>query len=95
MAKQKFTVFLIPDTEGYQAIIPHYGEVITCGNTPDEALANAREALSLILEDEQEPVPPNIHASHVIVGDIELDIPEPLLEEVRLYSKDSQAIAVS
>ncbi len=95
MAKQKFTVFLIPDTEGYQAIIPHYGEAITFGKTPDEAFANAKEALSLILEDEQEPVPPNIHATHVIVGDIELDIPDPLLQEVRLYSKDKQAIAVS
>ena len=86
MAKQKFTIFLIPDTQGYQAIIPHYTEAITFGKTPDEAFANAREALSLILEDEREPVPPNIHASHVIIGDIELDIPEPLLEEVRLYS---------
>ena len=95
MPTQKFTVFLIPDIEGYQATIPHYSEAITCGNTPEEALANAREALSLILEDEQEPVPPNIHASHVIVGDIELDIPEPLLEEVRLYSQDKQAVAIS
>ena len=94
MAKQKFTVFLIPDTEGYQAIIPHYGEAITFGKTPDEAFANAKEALSLILEDEQEPVPPNIHATHVIVGDIELDIPEPLLQEVRLFSERKQAIAV-
>ena len=95
MPTQKFTVFLIPDIEGYQAIIPHYSEAITCGNTPEEALANAREALSLILEDEQEPVPPNIHASHLIVGDIELDLPEPLLEAVRLYSQDNQAVAVS
>ena len=47
------------------------------------------------MPDEQEPIPPNIHASHVIIGDIELDIPEPLLEEVRLYSEDKQAIAVS
>ena len=94
MPIQKFTVFLIPDTEGYQAIIPHYGEAVTRGNTPEEALANAREALSLILEDEKEPVPPNIHASHVIVGDIELDLPDSLLEEVRLYSQDKQAVAI-
>ncbi len=94
MAKQKFTIFLIPDTHGYQAIIPHYGEAITFGNTPEEAFANAKEALALILEDETEPVPPNVQASHVIVGDIELDLPEPLLEEVRLYSKDKQTVAV-
>lgn len=24
MPNQKFTIFLIPDTHGYQAIIPHY-----------------------------------------------------------------------
>ena len=95
MAKQKFTVFLIPDTEGYQVIIPHYGEAISFGATPDEAFANAKEALALIMEDEKEPVPPNIHASHVIVGDIELDIPEPLLEEVRIYSESKQPVAVS
>ena len=77
MPTQKFTVFLIPDTEGYQAIIPHYTEAITFGKTPDEAFANAKEALSLILEDEQEPVPPNIHASHVIVGDIDSTSPNP------------------
>ncbi len=28
-------------------------------------------------------------------GDIELDLPEPLLEEVRLYSEDKQAVEVS
>ena len=43
MAKQKFTVFLIPDTEGYQAVIPHFGEAITFGQTPQEAFANAKE----------------------------------------------------
>ena len=95
MPNQRFTVFLIPDTEGYQAIIPHYTEAITFGKTPAEAFINAREALSLILESEQDPIPPNIHASHVIVGDIELDLPEPLLEEVKLYSGDKQALAVS
>ncbi len=60
MSNQKFTIFLIPDTDGYQAIIPHYPEAITFGNTPEEAFANAKEALTLVLEDEQGPVPPNI-----------------------------------
>ena len=95
MPNQKFTIFLIPDTHGYQAIIPHYPEVITFGDTPEEAFANAKEALALILQDETEPVPPNVQAPHVIVGDIELNLPDPLLEEVRLYSEDKQAIAVS
>ena len=94
MPNQKFTVFLIPDTEDCQVIIPHYGEAISFGKTPDEAFANAKDALALILEDEKEPIPPNIHAPHVIVGDTELDIPEPLSEEVRLYSEEKQAVTV-
>ena len=85
-------MFLIPDTEGCQVIIPHYGKAISFGKTPDEAFTNAKDALALILEDEKEPVPPNIHASHVIIGDIELDIPEPPLKEVRLYSEEKQAV---
>ena len=94
MAKQKFTVFLIPDTEGYQAVIPHYSEAITFGHTPEEAFSNAEEALALLLEDENVPVPPNVHASHTIVGDIELDIPEKLLKEVRLFSQSMQAAPI-
>ena len=94
MPNQKFTIFLIPDTHGYQAIIPHYPEAITFGDTPKEAFANAKEALALLLEDETDPIPPNIHAPHVIVGDIELDLPDPLLEEVRLFSEDKQTVAV-
>ena len=95
MAKQKFTVFLIPDTEGYQAVIPHFGEAITFGQTPQEAFANAKEALALLLEDEDVPVPPNVHAPHTIVGDVELDVPEKLLKEVRLFSEPKSATVVA
>ena len=90
MTKQKFTVFLIPDTEGYQVVIPHFPEAITFGQTPREAFANAREALELALEDERDPIPPNVHAAHTIVGEVEVDIPEHMLEEVRLYSMAKQ-----
>ena len=86
MTKQKFTISLIPDTRGYQAIIPHYPEAITSGDTPEETFANAKEALALLLQDETDPIPPNIHAAHTITGDIELDIPTHLLEEAPLYS---------
>ena len=50
MAIQKFTVMLIPDEDGYQAIFPYYSGAITWGQTPKEALENAKEALELILE---------------------------------------------
>ncbi|MCH8309393.1 MAG: type II toxin-antitoxin system HicB family antitoxin [Chloroflexi bacterium] len=91
MAKQKFTVILIPDTSGYQAIVPHYPECTTGGDTPEEAFASAKEALELIMEAEvelEEPVPPNVHASHVISGEVELDLPEFMLEEVRGWEQE-------
>lgn len=91
MAKQKFTVILIPDTSGYQAIVPHYPECTTGGDTPEEAFASAKEALELILEAEielEEPVPPNVHASHVISGEVELDLPEFMLAEIRDWKQE-------
>lgn len=90
MTKQKFTVFLIPDAEGYQAIIPHYTEAVSWGATPEEAFANAKEALELILEGDDDPVPPNVHATHVISGEIEVDLPESMLTDVREWADVQQ-----
>ena len=87
MTKQKFTVFLIPDDEGYQAIIPHYTEAITGGDTPEEAFANAKEALEAVLEGYNDPVPSNVLASHVISGELEVDLPDAMLVEVREWSE--------
>ena len=84
MAQKKFTIILIPDEDGYQAIVPHYSGCNTWGKTPEKAFANAKEALELILEVEAEQegalVPPNAHASHVVVGDIEVEVPDSLIE---------------
>ncbi|MDP6421845.1 MAG: type II toxin-antitoxin system HicB family antitoxin [SAR202 cluster bacterium] len=91
MAKQRFTVILIPDTTGYQVVVPHYPECTTSGDTPEEAFSNAKEALELMLEvddAERTPVPANVRASHVVVGDIELDLPEHMLSEVREYASE-------
>ena len=41
MAKQKFTVILMPDGDGYQVIVPHYPDVISWGQTPEEAFEMA------------------------------------------------------
>ena len=86
MAIQKFTVMLIPDEDGYQAIFPYYSGAITWGQTPKEALENAKEALELILEAEAEdglgPVPYNVHASHVVIGEIEAEVPDTLMSEL-------------
>ena len=84
MGKKKFTVFLLPDDDSYQVIFPHYPNCITAGETVEEALSNAKEAIELLLEDEAEqgadPVPPNAHVSHVVVGEIEAEVPESLIE---------------
>jgi len=94
MAKHKFTVFLFPDEDGYQVILPHYPEVTTWGRTPEEAMAMAAECLELILEEHagthKEQVLPGEHAMHVVVGTIEVDVPEVLLQDVRAAEAKSQ-----
>ena len=50
MHQQKFTVILWPlDEGGYQAFFPYYPNSITDGDTVEEALANAKEAIESIL----------------------------------------------
>lgn len=83
--KRKFTVFLMPTGEGtYQAFVPHYPNAVTEGRTVDEALACAREALEAVLETEAkhggDSVPDYVHASHIVVGEIEAVVPEELIE---------------
>ena len=84
MVKRKFTVFLLPDDDGYQVVFPHYPNCTTCGDTVEEALMMAKEAIELVLEVEAEqgadPVPANAHVSHVVVGEIEVEVPDSLIE---------------
>ncbi len=91
MVKRKFTVFLLPDDDGYQVVFPHYPNCTTCGDTVEEALMMAKEAIELVLEVEAEqgadPVPPNAHVSHVVVGEIEAEVPESLIETVGQEAK--------
>ncbi len=84
MAKRKFTVIVLPDDDGYQVMFPHYPNCITCGDTVEEALENAREAIELLLEAEAEqgldPVPHNAYVEYVVVGSIEAEVPDILIE---------------
>ena len=86
MPLKKFTVFLLPDDGAYQVVFPHYPNCTTCGDTVEEALMMAKEAIELLLECEAEqgadPVPPNAHVSHVVVGEIEAEVPKSLIEVV-------------
>ena len=87
MANHKFTILLFPDDDGYQVIVPHYPEVTTWGQTPEEALAMGKECLELVLEDyaetHREQVLPGENPSHVIVGVIDAEVPDALLQDVR------------
>ena len=49
----RYSVLLLPDVEagGYTVEVPSLPGVVTEGNTREEALSNAREAISLFLED--------------------------------------------
>lgn len=83
MPLRKFTVILLPDEDAYQVVFPHYPNCITQGESVDEALSNAKEAIELLLEVEAEqgadPVPPNAHVHHVVVAEIEAEVPESLV----------------
>ncbi len=84
MARKKMTVILLPDEDNYQAVFPHYPNCITFGATVEEALKNAQEAIELLLEAEAEegslPFPPNAQVCHVVISEIEAEIPDKLLE---------------
>jgi len=94
MAKRKFTVFLMPDDEGvYRAFSPYYPGCITDGDTVAEALEHVKEAMEGILEaeaaDNGDPVPSYVHACHVVVGEVEIEVPESLIE-AKLEKKTRQ-----
>ena len=84
MAKRKFTVFLLPDEGVYSVLFPYYSHCITDGDTVEEALKNAKEAIELCLEGEAEkggdPVPSFVHPPHVVVSEIEVEVPDSLIE---------------
>ncbi|MCQ8780885.1 type II toxin-antitoxin system HicB family antitoxin [Mangrovibrevibacter kandeliae] len=47
----RFLITLQPEPEGgFTVRVPALPEVVTCGDTYDEALANAREAIEGVLE---------------------------------------------
>ena len=82
MAKRRFTVVLVPDEDGYQVVIPHYPKINAWGQDPNDAFEKAKELLEDALEHEEEGevLPPVSPASHVVVGEIEAEVPERLIE---------------
>ena len=85
MPLQKFTVFLLPQEDGYQVIVPHYPNCTTEGDTVQEALVNAKDAMEGLLFVEAkhggDKVEPYVYAPHVVVAEVDVEVPESLLEK--------------
>ena len=68
-----YTVLIIPDEDTYMVEVPALPGCFTFGNTPQEALERAREAIACHiagLEADGEPVPeesPRVMVAHVSV----------------------------
>lgn len=84
MAQRKFTVILLPDEGKYHVVFPDYPGCTTQGATVAEALCMAKEAMELYLEVEAErggdPVPAYVHVPHVVVGEVDVEVPDSLIE---------------
>ena len=86
MSMQKFTVILLPQDEGgYHVFFPYYPGCITDGDTVEEALAHGKDALEGILKVEAagaaaDPVPSYVLARHVVVTEVNIEVPENLVE---------------
>jgi antitoxin HicB len=69
---REYTIILDPDTEegGYTVTVPALPGCITEGDTREEAIANAKEAILLYLESLQkdgEPIPEDVGTLKVAV----------------------------
>lgn len=52
MTQREYAVILEPENDGrFNVTVPALPEIATFGATVDEALANAREAITLVIED--------------------------------------------
>ena len=92
MAKRKFTIFMMPLEEGgYQVFFPYYPSCVTDGVTLEEALKNAKDAMEGCLEadaqNDGDSVPAYVHASHVIVGEVDVEVPDSLIEAEQTVSR--------
>ncbi len=83
MAKQKFTVILLPLEEGgYQAFFPHHPGCIATGLDAGETLKNARDAmeahLEALLETGGDDFLDLAYEDHVVVSEVEAEVPAGL-----------------
>ena len=84
MTTRRFTAILIPDEDTYQVVVPRFPNCTTTGRPPAEALANAREAMEVLVEDPSEIDLETLQLPsefHVIVGNIEVEMPDGLRDQ--------------
>ncbi len=85
MPLQKFTVFLMAQEDGYQVIVPHYPNCTTEGDTVEDSLANAKDAMEGLLHVEAkhagDKVGSYVFAPHVVVANIDVEVPQSLMKE--------------
>jgi antitoxin HicB len=65
---RRYTVILTREETAYLVNVPALPNIHTYGDSVDEALANAREAIELylsVLRDEGEPIPADVEAPMV------------------------------
>ncbi len=75
MAKRRYTIILYPEQEegGYSVQVPALPGCVTQGETIEEAIAMAKDAIALYIEDLEkhgEPVPEEDEHPQAIVLDI-------------------------
>jgi predicted RNase H-like HicB family nuclease len=79
MRKQKFTVLLFQDQEGvFLALCPAFPHFMTQGDTVEEALAAAKEALELNIESDVwdgEEILEDTCFKTVVISEVEANIP--------------------
>jgi predicted RNase H-like HicB family nuclease len=82
MPKRNVPVVLLPEAEGgYSVFVPLFPGCCTQGETVQEALANAKEALELLLEEPTEDdlecldIVSPVRASDIVVGNVEVEVP--------------------
>ena len=83
MIKKKVTVILLHDDEqgGYSVVIPTIPQLATMGESVEHALAMAKECLEISLQeptdwDYREYSLDHSYSEHVVVGTIEVELPD-------------------
>jgi predicted RNase H-like HicB family nuclease len=79
MAALRYTVLIYPDEGAYSVVVPALPGCVTWGNTVDEAIASAREAIEghvAALRDTGQDVPEE--DASPLVTTLEIDAPKPV-----------------